>query len=112
MRQPLIYEDCLFLIRCQLIEVLLTISYYRFLKKLGYEINTNPRLNLFYLVRKLYSNQLFSLSSGVTSCASAIGVDITEIPSRFHEAEVLINILLRLRNEYELRSIVELEKLY
>ena len=82
------------------------------LQKFGYEINTNPRLNLFYLVRKLYSNQLFSLSSGVTSCASAIGVDITEIPSRFHEAEVLINILLRLRNEYELRSIAELEKLY
>lgn len=81
-------------------------------KKLGYEINTNPRLNLFYLVRKLYGNQLFSLSSRITSCASVIGVDITEIPSRFHEAEVLINILIRLRNEYEMRSISELEKLY
>ena len=81
-------------------------------KKLGYEINTNPRLNLFYLVRKLYGNQLFSLSSRITSCASVIGVDITENPSRFHEAEVLINILIRLRNEYEMRSIAELEKLY
>ena len=81
-------------------------------KKLGYEINTNPKLNLFYLVRKLYGNQLFSLSSRITSCASVIGVDITEIPSRFHEAEVLINILIRLRNEYEMRSIAELEKLY
>ena len=81
-------------------------------QKLGYEINTNPRLNLFYLLRKLYGNQLFSLSSGITSCASAIGIDIAEIPSRFYEAEVLINILIRLRNEYELRSIADLEKLY
>ena len=82
------------------------------LRKIGYEINTKPRLNLFYLARKLYGNQLFSLPSRLTMCAPAIGIDITEIPSKFHEAEVLINILLHLRNEYELRAVSELEKLY
>ena len=81
-------------------------------QKLGYEINTKPRLNLFYLVRKLYGNQLFSIPSRLTTCASAIGIDITEAPSEFHEAEVLANILFRLRNEYELRAVSELEKLY
>lgn len=82
------------------------------LRKIGYEINTKPRLNLFYLARKLYGNQLFSLPSRLTMCAPAIGIDVTEIPSLFHETEVLINILLRLRNEYELRAVSELEKLY
>ena len=82
------------------------------LRKIGYEINTKPRLNLFYLARKLYGNQLFSLPSRLTICALAIGIDVTEIPSKFHETEVLINILLRLRNEYELRAVSELEKLY
>ena len=82
------------------------------LRKLGFEINTKSRLNLFYLVRKLYGNQLFSLPSRLTMCAPAIGIDITEIPSKFHEAEVLMHILFRLRNEYELRSVSELEELH
>ena len=81
-------------------------------QKLGCEINTKPRLNLFCLVRKLYGNQLFSIPSKLTTCASTIGIDMTEIPSKFQETEVLINILLRLRNEYELRAVSELEKLY
>ena len=85
---------------------------YPIFQKLRYEINTKPRLNLFYLIRKLYGNQLFSSQSRLTSCASAIDIDITEIPSKFHEAEVLISILLRLRNEYGMCSIAELEKLY
>ena len=82
------------------------------LRKIGYEINTKPRLNLFYLARKLYGNQLFSLPSRLTMCASTIGIDVTKIPSKFHETEMLINILLCLRNEYELRAVSELEKLY
>lgn len=85
---------------------------YPIFQKLGYEISAKPRLNLFYLIRKLYGNQLFSSQSRLISCASAIGIDITETPSKFNEAEVLINILLRLRNEYELRAVSELEKLY
>ena len=85
---------------------------YPIFQKLRYEINTKPRLNLFYLIRKIYGNQLFSSQSRLTSCASAIEIDITEIPSKFHEAEVLISILLRLRNEYGMCSIAELEKLY
>ena len=85
---------------------------YPIFQRLGYEISTKPRLNLFYLIRKLYGNQLFSSQSRLISCASAIGIDITNIPSKFHEAEVLINILLHLRNEYELRAVSELEKLY
>lgn len=85
---------------------------YPIFQKLGYEISEKPRLNLFYLIRKLYGNQLFSSPSRLISCASAIEIDITEVPKKFHEAEVLINILLRLRNEYELRAVSELEKLY
>lgn len=85
---------------------------YPIFQKLGYEISAKPRLNLFYLIRKLYGNQLFSSPSRLISCASAIEIDITEVPKKFHEAEVLINILLRLRNEYELRAVSELEKLY
>ena len=85
---------------------------YPIFQRLGYEISTKPRLNLFYLIRKLYGNQLFSSQSRLISCASAIGIDITNIPSKFQETEVLINILLRLRNEYELRAVSELEKLY
>ena len=81
-------------------------------QKFGFEINAQPRLNLFYLARKLYGNQLFSFPSRLTMCASAIGIDLTEIPNKFHETEVLINILLRLRNECELRAVSELEKLY
>ena len=85
---------------------------YPIFQRLGYEISTKPRLNLFYLIRKLYGNQLFSSQSRLISCASAIGIDITNIPSKFQETEVLINILLRLRNEYELRAVSELDKLY
>jgi len=81
-------------------------------QKLGYEVNTKPRLNLFNLIRKLYANQLFSTPSRITTCALAIGIDITETPRRLHEAEVLANVLLRLRKEYELRAVSELEKLY
>ena len=85
---------------------------YPIFQKIGYEINSKPRLNLFYLIRKLYGNQLFASQSRLSSCAFAIGIDITNIPSKFQETEVLINILLRLRNECELRAVSELEKLY
>ncbi len=82
------------------------------LQKLGYEVNTKPRLNLLNLIRKLYANQLFSTPSRLTMCASAIGIDITETPCYKREAVVLTNILLRLRKEYELRAVSDLKKLY
>ena len=81
-------------------------------QKLGYVVNTKPRLHLLNLVKKIYGNRLFSISSKVEKCASTIGIETTEIPCKFYEAEILTNVLLRLRNEYEIRAVSELEKLY